>query len=268
MKFVVIGAGKMGQAIIQGCLKHQTLDHQSIMGVSPLESDRAAFSKLHDPPLLTSESVSGHLASATHLLLSVKPQQFAEVAPQLKEISDHALILSIMAGVTIQQIAEAVGSERQIIRCMPNTPVLCGQGAVAWAGSANLQVQHQNFPDQIFGSVADVVQVDESQLDAVTALSGSGPAFFYRLIQPMIDQGIEEGLSPEQARQLAAQTAIGAGTLLKESDQDISTLIAQVRSKGGTTEAGLNELETNPIDQIIKATLHAAAERSRILSQS
>jgi pyrroline-5-carboxylate reductase len=269
MKLAVIGAGKMGQAIAGGLLRSGRLHPDDIYGVSPVQSDRSAFANLGgDHPLETFDSTTPALKDATTVLIAVKPQHYPEVAPELAKARPEACFVSIMAGITLEQLESSLGSTRSLIRCMPNTPLLVGQGAVGWCANAHVQGEQLQIPDQLFGDLGTVLQVEETQLDAVTALSGSGPAFFFRFMQGLIDAAVEEGLSPETARTLAAQTAVGSGTLLQQADEDIETLIANVRSKGGTTEAGLNVLESaqGSFQHLIRETIGAAARRSRELA--
>ncbi len=270
MRLAVIGAGKMGQAIAGGLLKGQHLKPEALCGVSPVEADRTAFAALGGiSPLTTHATIPPALADADTILLAVKPQQYPEVAAECAQADPGVCFLSIMAGIPLTTLETTLGPARPIIRCMPNTPLLVGQGAVAWCANTHVQGDLLRIPDRIFGGLGVVVPVEESQMDAVTALSGSGPAFFFRFMQHLIEAGVEQGLPEPTARLLATQTAIGAGTLLQHSPDDPETLIANVRSKGGTTEAGLNTLDSGEetFQHLIRETLLAAARRSRELAQ-
>lgn len=271
MKLAVIGAGKMGQAIAAGLLKGGHLAPEAISGVSPIEADRAAFASLGgNIPLTVHETIPPVLEGADTILIAVKPQQFPDVAPELSRADPGACFLSIMAGIPLATLESTLGADRAIIRCMPNTPLLVGQGAVAWCGNAHVQGDLLKVPEHIFGGLGIVLPVEEYQIDAVTALSGSGPAFFFRFMQWLIEAAVEEGLPEPTARLLAAQTAIGAGTLLRHSPDEPETLISNVRSKGGTTEAGLIALESGSgtFHHLVTETVRSAARRSRELAQS
>jgi pyrroline-5-carboxylate reductase len=270
MKLAVIGAGKMGQAIAGRLLEGTYLGPDAICGVSPVAADRDAFASLGgSTPLVTHEEIAPALAGATVALISVKPQHYPEIAPQLAQAGPELCFISIMAGITLEALESSLGRSRPIIRCMPNTPLLVGQGAVAWCANSGVKGEQLQLADRIFGEMGTVVQVDEPQLDAVTALSGSGPAFFFRIMQHLIDAAMAEGLPEKTARLLAAQTAVGSGALLQQAGEEIETLIANVRSKGGTTEAGLEamESEAGTLEAILHKTIQAAAKRSRELAK-
>ncbi|MGF1678621.1 MAG: pyrroline-5-carboxylate reductase [Candidatus Methylacidiphilales bacterium] len=266
MKLGMIGTGRMAQAIVGGLLQSGSIPPEQIYGTDPHEESCRAFLKL-DPQgrLGWAVDLASLLPGCTILLIAVKPQQIGEVLPVLKGADAGACVVSIAAGVSMAQLEAELGVDRPIIRVMPNTPMMVGRGVVAWCGNAALTIEHAAAVDTLFGAVASVHRVEEKEMDAVTALSGSGPAFFYRLIQYMEEAAVAEGLAPERARVMAAVTAMGAAEMLLRTGLEPGELVAQVRSKGGTTEAGLAVLEQGLCRNLLTQTITAAASRSREL---
>jgi len=271
MNVAVIGAGKMGRAIAKGLLDAGLLQPADLTGVSPEAADRTAFAALDSShPPVCYESIPPALEGADTILIAVKPQQFSQIAPDLAQAAPSACLISIMAGIPITSLEAALGTNRPIIRTMPNTPLMIGKGAVAWCGNANLSEDQRSLPHTIFQALGCVVEVEEDQLDAVTALSGSGPAYVYLFLQHLIAAAVQEGLHPEHARLLATQTALGAASLMQQSGLPPEDLINQVRSKGGTTHAGLTILEdaSGSFADLTRQAVAAAAQRSRELARS
>jgi pyrroline-5-carboxylate reductase len=184
------------------------------------------------------------------------------------ELSAQTLIVSIAAGVTTSAIAAALGDSHpwRIVRAMPNTPMLVGRGMVALCRGKNATARDLADARELFEPAAQVIDVDETQMDAVTAVSGSGPAYFYFLVEQMIAAGTELGLSPDQARQLSIQTAVGAAEMLAGASDTPAELRRKVTSPNGTTHAAITHMESNHWPQITREALKAAAKRSRELS--
>jgi pyrroline-5-carboxylate reductase len=266
MKLGIIGTGRMAQAIVGGILKSEALSAESISGTDPDSKSKEAFLALDEESRLGWEdSIEAILSDRQVILIAVKPQNIEEVLEKLKSAPADTCFISIAAGVKLEMLSKALGSDRPLIRVMPNTPLLVGKGVVAWCGNDRLTPGHEDLMESIFSPVADVHRVGEEEMDAVTALSGSGPAFFYRIIEAFEKAAIAEGLSPERARPFATGTAIGACSMLQQTGLEPDELVAQVRSKGGTTAAGLEKLENSELEEIIQKTIAAAAERSREL---
>lgn len=202
------------------------------------------------------------------LLLAPKPQDM-EVA--LNSVSGHldegALVISIAAGVSISFIEGVLGKKRRVVRVMPNISALVGAGAAGFALSASCSKEDGDVTRAIFESIGIAEQVPESALDAVTALSGSGPAYFFALVEACVKAGIGLGLREDQATRLAEQTLYGAGLSLKISGESASTLRERVTSKGGTTAAALACFEQRDLDGTVRAAMEAAASRSEELGQ-
>jgi pyrroline-5-carboxylate reductase len=212
------------------------------------------------------ERAGDAVRGASLILLSVKPQQMAAVLATLSdEISPNALIVSIAAGISTGFIERSLGPKSnawRVVRAMPNTPMLVGQGMTAIAPGASATSEDVERVRKLFESAGDAVIVQEAQIDAVTAVSGSGPAYFFFLVEQMIAAGIERGLSPEHARQLASKTALGAATMLMTSGDTPQELRRKVTSPNGTTHAAITRLEEGGAAKLIQDAVKAAAIRS------
>jgi pyrroline-5-carboxylate reductase len=269
MRLAVIGTGKMGQAIVSGLLSRHIVSPSYITGVSNDEESKKSFLQLDPAGGLTwTDSISKAVQGADVILLSVKPFQMSEVLKELSAQSVSALSITIAAGLRLEFYLSVLGSGTRLARAMPNTPVTLRAGVIAYAPSPACTPQDLTQIEAIFQSVGHCYRVEEPQLDAITALSGSGPAFVYRIIEALAAAGVKEGLSPEQALPIAAQTLLGAARMIQESGASPDVLVSQVVSKGGTTEAGLKILESSAMSDILAATILAAADRSRELSKS
>ncbi len=199
------------------------------------------------------------------VVLAVKPQHAAEALTSVDGGSCDPLVISIMAGVTISRIEELTLAKR-VIRVMPNTPCLIGKGASGIAAGVNVDVDDVVWVNELLQSVGKVVQVPEDQIDAVTGVSGSGPAYVFRFIEALIAGGVAEGLSNDVAATLAVQTVLGAAELVLETGEAPSILRDRVTSPGGTTLAALNSLEADGFYQAIVSAVSAATTRSKELA--
>ncbi|HKC29870.1 MAG TPA: pyrroline-5-carboxylate reductase, partial [Jatrophihabitans sp.] len=210
--------------------------------------------------------VPGAVKQARTLVIAVKPQDIdtllAEVAPAIEA---RHLVVSVAAGVTTSHIERALPDGLAVVRCMPNTPALVDQAMTAIAAGAHADDDDLAVAESLLGSVGRVVRVPESQLDAVTALSGSGPAYFFYLVEAMIDAGILLGLPRTLAAELIVQTAIGSAVMLRDSGEHPVQLREAVTSPGGTTIAAIRELEVHGVRAALLAAIEAAARRSREL---
>ncbi len=201
------------------------------------------------------------------VLLCVKPQGFAEALADLGNTGDR-LLISIAAGIRLATIESGSGGKHRVVRVMPNTPALIGRGASAYALGTTATESDALLTESLLGAVGYVCRVQESDLDAVTALSGSGPAYFFFMIEALIAAGIKEGLSPEMARNLAVHTAAGAAELVLATGESPATLRENVTSPNGTTFAALESLRSNHFEAIMATAVTAAADRSRELGKS
>lgn len=197
-------------------------------------------------------------------VLAVKPQQAGEVLRGLT-LAPGTLLISVAAGLRLATIARWLGDQVHLVRSMPNTPALYGAGITGAYADANVPAEIQARADALLRSAGEVCWVkEEAQIDAVTAVSGSGPAYFFLLTEILAEAGATLGLDPDTAQRLARQTAIGAATMMRESAVDAATLRAQVTSKGGTTEAAVESLETAGLRASFKAALSAAVARAQL----
>jgi pyrroline-5-carboxylate reductase len=254
-----IGGGNMASAIIGGLLQQGT-PAARIQIVEPWAEQRA---KLQAQFGIAAEAAPGAaLASAALVVWAVKPQTFREAALQAGPHTGQALHLSVAAGIRSDSMAAWLATER-IVRAMPNTPALVGQGMTAlFARPAVTEAERQAVERVIRTTGEHLWLAQEDQLDAVTALSGSGPAYVFYFIEAMVQAGTEMGLSREQAQQLAVQTFVGASALAKASNEPPETLRERVTSKGGTTYAALTAMERDGVKQQFMRAMHAARQRA------
>ncbi len=266
-KIGFIGAGNMAEAIIRGIIDAKVYKAGDII-ISDVRSDRVR--ELCSEYKIASAPGNCELAKAVDILvLSVKPQNMQEVLDEIKDsISKNLLVVSIAAGITTGRIQKVLG-DVPVIRVMPNTPALIGQGAAGIYATKKAESRLGEV-ERIFSAVGIVVTVDDERLlDAVTAVSGSGPAYFFLLMEQMIKAAEKLGLEKQVAQKLVLQTAKGAGFLATEAagrSQSPETLRRNVTSPGGTTEAALKVFSEYDFEKIVNDALTAAAERSRQLS--
>ena len=199
------------------------------------------------------------------VVLAVKPQHAAVALETIDGSSNEPLVISIMAGVTISRIQELTRAKR-VVRVMPNTPCLVGEGASGITAGDNVDDKDLKHVSELLQSVDKVMEVAEEHMDAVTGVSGSGPAYVFRFIESLIEGGVAEGLSSEVAKTLAVQTVLGAAKLVIETGEDPAVLRARVTSPGGTTLAALNSLEADGFDRAIVSAVSAAVVRSKELA--
>jgi pyrroline-5-carboxylate reductase len=264
----ILGAGNMAEAIASGVIRAGLLRADQILASDVSAERRAAFTKATGIPT-TSNNVEVARDTAT-LLLSVKPQHMAGLLKEVADVlSPSALIVSIAAGIGSRFIESQLGphAKWRVIRTMPNTPMLIGEGMVALARGQNATEQDAVFTRKLFESAAEVIDVEESQIDAVTAVSGSGPAYFFYLVEQMIAAGTELGLSDTQSRTLAIKTALGAARMLATSPETPQELRRRVTSPGGTTQAAISVMEANQWGPTTIQALKAAAHRGRELGK-
>ena len=266
MRLSIIGTGKMGNAIIKGILDHKILPADQITGTDLHDEARQAFLSLA-PGLRWANTPAEAATGAEVILLAVKPQNMADLLPQLHPTAPGTLFISIAAGVTLARLATALGPNRPIFRVMPNTPLMVGEGVTAAAANDHITPAHRTILEKIFGTTGQVFTVTEPQLDAVTALSGSGPAFIALIAAAFTQAAVTEGLPESLALPMTLQTMRGTATLLQQPGMTPENPITQVTSKGGTTEAGLKVLQTGELAKILTATVQAAAHRSRELAK-
>jgi pyrroline-5-carboxylate reductase len=254
-----IGGGNMASALIGGLLRagHAAA---SILVVEPLEDQRARLAQAFG--VVAQPAADARLAAAGTVVWAVKPQLFGPAAAPCAPYVGHALQVSVMAGVRSAALVRASGSEC-VVRSMPNTPALIGRGIAGLYALPAVTAAQRGEVEALFAPTGQTLWVTrEDDLDAVTALSGSGPAYVFYLLEAMIQAGTEMGLSAAQARQLALATFDGAAALAAQSPLSAEALREQVTSKGGTTHAALTALEAGGVKAAFVRALHAARERA------
>jgi pyrroline-5-carboxylate reductase len=260
-----IGSGKMATALIKGMIRAGLAAADSICASDPLSEARAA---LQSDTGISVFGSNGQVALRSDVLvLAVKPQSMREALEDLRpEVTADHLIVSIAAGVSLASIDEGLGSRGRLVRVMPNTPALLGEGASAYAMGPRTVAEDEAVVKGCLESVGRAVRVPESLLDAVTGLSGSGPAFVYLMIEALSDGGVRVGLPRDVATLLAAQTVLGAAMMVRDTGMHPGVLKDQVASPGGTTIAGLHELERGRVRGALIDAVEAATRRSADLA--
>lgn len=259
-----IGAGQMARALAAGIARSGILPAEKMAVFDPSAEALAQF--LGEVPGCHAGSSNAELVDgAGAVFLAVKPQHFEEVAGQIQPSRAKPLFLSILAGVPISRLVRGVGAGR-VIRVMPNTPCLVGAGACAFARGPDVSDEDAARANQWLGAVGWVAEVDEKLMDAVTGLSGSGPAYVFAVMEALSDGGVREGLPRPLANRLAAQTVLGAARLVLETGEHPAVLKERVTSPGGTTIEGLAVLERAALRSALVDAVSAAARRSRQLA--
>jgi pyrroline-5-carboxylate reductase len=261
---VLAGAGKMGGAMLAGWLA-QGLDANRVAVVEPYPSEEiktlaAKGVRLNPAP--------GDIGGVAALVIAVKPQMFREAGPPLRSVAGSStLVVSIMAGITIAAITEVCGGS--VVRAMPNTPAAIGRGITVAVAAGNVSAAQRAVADALLRAIGAVEWThDETLMDAVTAVSGSGPAYVFLLAEELARAGVEAGLPPELATRLARETVAGSGELLHRSELDAATLRRNVSSPGGTTAAALEVLMApDGMQSLLTRAVAAATQRSRELAK-
>jgi pyrroline-5-carboxylate reductase len=262
MKITFIGGGNMAKALIGGLIKR---------GYSPskihvVEMCKEKCTDLHNEfGVRATMELAAAVAHGETVIMAVKPQNMQEVALQLATVLKEQLVVSIAAGIRTRDLARWLGTNN-VVRCMPNTPALIRSGITALYAMPAVKPEQCHHAESILSAVGSTLWMDdEEMLDAVTAISGSGPAYVFYFIEAMQQAAFELGLDEAQARQVVLDTFIGASKLAESSNEDVATLRARVTSKNGTTERALLSMEANQVKMDIVAAIHAAAMRSREL---
>ncbi len=259
-----IGSGNIANALIGG-LRDQ-VPGLAIRSADPCRQARLRIRDAYS--VETFENNAEAVREADIVVLSVKPQVIPQVLPELAAaISNDQLILSVAAGTTTEKINTSFGGEQPVVRAMPNTPAMVGMAMTTLYANTHCSPQQRADSAKIMKAVGSVAWIDqESDMDVVTAVSGSGPAYFFYMIEALREAGETAGLPADTANRLAIETAAGAAALARRSGQDISTLREQVTSPGGTTEAALGVLRQLEFKHLMQRAIERAAERSRELS--
>lgn len=261
-RITFIGAGNMARSIIGGLVNRGFMP-DGICASDPNGSALTALAADFDVRVTADNAAA--VSAAQVVVLAVKPQVMKNVCISLSpSLPADCLVISIAAGITCSSLLQWLGGERHIVRAMPNTPALVQAGASGLYAATGVSAAEKDLAEQILGAVGTVAWVEnESLIDAVTAISGSGPAYFFLMLEAMVDAGVQQGLDRETARQLAIQTAAGAARLAQTSDADLAELRRRVTSPGGTTEQAIAAFEQYKFRQTVDIAMQACANRAR-----
>jgi pyrroline-5-carboxylate reductase len=265
-ELIVIGGGRIGSALVEGLLSAQWCAPEALAVIESAVEQRAVLADRFAGVSVLASLELEHVGPETGVVVSVKPD-FAEGVARMAAACGVTRVLSVVAGLSTARIEVTFPVPVAVVRAMPNTPVLIRHGVSAIAGGSHVSAADLDWAESILGAVGTVVRVSERNLDAVTGLSGSGPAYFYLVVEAMIEAGVHQGLSREVSRQLVVGTFEGSAALLAQSGESPEELRAQVTSPGGTTAAGLRMLEGRAVRAAFLEAVAAAAERSRQLGR-
>jgi pyrroline-5-carboxylate reductase len=265
IKFGMVGGGVMGEALMSRLIAQQVYEPETILVSEPMAARRDVLMQKYG--VQTTDDNRQVAQASEAVMLAIKPQIFAIVATELQPVMNpNAIVLSILAGTTLTQLETAFGNN-PVIRVMPNTPAQVGAGVSAIAAGQKAQANHVATAKQILQTVGSVVEVPESMMDAVTGLSGSGPGYVAIVIEALADGGVVAGLPRPIAMQLAIQTVLGTATLLQETGMHPGQLKDQVTSPGGTTIAGIAQLEQQGLRSALIEAVRSATNRSKELGK-
>jgi pyrroline-5-carboxylate reductase len=268
IKFGLIGGGVMGEALLSRLIARGIYQPSEVIVSEPLKA-RQVFLHQQYGVTVTSDNGSVFRQVSEVVFLAVKPQVFSAIAQELADVITielSPLVISILAGVSLSQL-EAAFPQLPVIRAMPNTPATVGAGITAMCLGAYTNAKHQKLAQQVFSAVGEVVEVSEMLMDAVTGLSGSGPAYVALMVEALADGGVAAGLPRGIAHQLALQTVLGTATLLQDQKIHPAELKDRVTSPGGTTIAGIAQLEKAGFRSALIEAVKAATWRSQELGK-
>lgn len=264
-KIAIIGGGKMGSIIAQGIISKQIISGTAIT-VTDIDEERLKYLS-SSLDLQVSAENKKTVKNADIIILAVKPQNMAQTLKEIASVINKSkLVISIAAGITTEFLESFLVKGIRVVRVMPNTPALLGTGATAVAKGANSTADDINLTRAIFNSVGITVEVEEKLMDAVTGLSGSGPAYCFVIIEALSDAGVQMGLPRDLSLKLAAQTVLGSAMLCLQGDKHPAQLKDMVTSPAGTTAAGLKALEDGKIRATLMSAVEAATKRSKELA--
>ncbi len=265
-ELVIVGGGRMGSALAEGLLSAEWCVPERLAIVESAVQQRTILNEKFSGVSVMASLELEHVGPDTGVVVCVKPD-FAEGVARVAAACGVRRLLSVVAGLSTQRIEATFSGPVAVVRSMPNTPVLVRKGVSAIAGGSQVTANDLDWAESILGAVGSVVRVSERSIDAVTGLSGSGPAYLYLVVEAMIEAGVHQGLSREVSRQLVVGTLEGSAALLVQTGESPEELRAQVTSPGGTTAAGLRMLEGRAVRAAFLEAVAAAAERSRQLGR-
>lgn len=261
-----IGAGNMASAIIGGLIEN---GYPASL-ISAADPYQPQLDKLSAKGVTTSQSNAEVIANADVVVFAVKPQSMAKLCADIKNniTEENPLLISIAAGITSSMFENWLSADIRLVRCMPNTPALVQTGATGLFANNNVSHEQKRFAEELLGAIGIATWVEtEDLIDAVTAVSGSGPAYFFLMIESMIEAGQKLGLSFDAAKALTIQTALGAAKMAQASDDEPAELRRKVTSPNGTTEAAIKSFQANNFEALVEEALKAADTRSKTLAE-
>ena len=261
----VIGVGNMGEAILRGAIRQDCIPRNAVVAYDPVRKREQVLAMEFGILCAENNLIPG---ACPHVLLAVKPQMMKTVLEEIRPVvREDATIISIAAGITTRFIDEQLGGRGHVVRAMPNTPMLVGCGVTVVARGPRATPEDVHWAQRLFAASGLAIVMEENLMDAVTGLSGSGPAYLFYLVEAMTAAGVAEGIDPDVAAMLATQTCIGAGKLLAETKKPAEQLRAAVTTPNGTTERAITIMESAGVKAKIIEAIRAAAARSRELGK-
>jgi pyrroline-5-carboxylate reductase len=264
-KIAFLGAGNMAGAIVEGLLSKNAAAKSELVCFSG--SGKTAAALAAKTGISQARTVEELLAGADTLIVAFKPQHLAAADPNLANLTKGKLVISVLAGKRIATLAKTFPHSRNLVRTMPNTPSQIGAGITGWCVSSPLSLTDRGTVETILGALGKFVEVEETHMDALTAVSGSGPAYVFEFAAALRDAGVAAGLDAETSQRLSVETLLGAARLLARKNIDPETLRNQVTSPNGTTFAGLQRMAARDFRGLIRETVLAAKTRSEELSK-
>ena len=267
-KIAFIGAGNMNSAIILGLL-NSGMNAKDIIVANPSPAKREALAEQHG--ILQTADNNEAVAFADVIVLGVKPHLISDVCQQISQANDvsQKCFLSVAAGTLVSTIQQALGGNVAVVRTMPNTPSQLGLGITGAFPSPEVTAEQKAISEQLIKAVGEIVWLnEEAQIDQITAVSGSGPAYYFLFMEAMENKAKEFGFTPEQSRLLVQQTALGAATMVAKNDISIGQLRANVTSKGGTTQAALTSFIDGGLAELVEKSMDAAVARAKEMANN
>ncbi|NPA51405.1 MAG: pyrroline-5-carboxylate reductase [Aquificae bacterium] len=263
-KIGIIGVGNMGEAILRAIIDKTSIKKSQIVA---FDIDKQKLKTIEKNYQIKTTNTPKTVTKAKYIFVVVKPKDYKTTLDTLKKyLSKENVLISVIAGIKIENIKKIIKKEIPIVRIMPNTPMLIGEGTIGVTFDKNVKSQQRKYLSELFSKLGETIFVDEEIIDTVTGLSGSGPAYVFTFIDAMAQGGVKMGLSYEDALKLAVQTVIGSAKMIKELNQHPSVLRDKVTSPAGTTIYGLHELEKKGLKDAVISAIETATLRSKNLS--
>ncbi|HEY3743791.1 MAG TPA: pyrroline-5-carboxylate reductase [Bryobacteraceae bacterium] len=263
MKIAILGAGNIGAALVGGLLKSKAADAQTLVATTQSEESASRLRALHGIAVSAGNNREA-AADADVIIIGVKPATVPKVIDEIRDVlRDDQILVSLAAVLTIDVLEKRAGRQMAVIRAMPNIPVVVGEGAIALASNGVANAEQRATVERLFRSVGVVCWVDDEMMDAVTALSGSGPAYVYMVIEAFIAGGVKMGLSREISTRLAEQTVLGAALHVRQSGLHPAILRDEVITPGGTTIVAIHELERHGLRSMLISAIETATKHAK-----